>query len=458
MPAPIHIFGLGLPMLGPDDPSPRYVRIVHPAIDQADVLVGGKAQLASYTDSSAQKLVIGKDMDALYAAIRENRESGLRQVVLCGGDPLFFGLGARLADIAGPEDLHVHPGVSSLQAAACLAKVPWESVRAVSLHGRSDWLPLAHALIASCPVFVLLDHKATPAAIASWMLQRGLWRFSMLVMEDLYLTSEGDVAAADMLPLTLPQARDWPVAASSGDDRPRSRVVFIRPETSLLSSSDAQPWPFGLSDADVVKENNLLTKSPVRAASLASLGIEPRHVIWDLGAGSGAVSLEAARLAWQGAVYAVEKNPDRLSVVRENRKRYGAANLEIIEGEMPACLPEEDGAGTGQVSQVSGEAALPCPDRIFIGGGLGGSAEQASAIVSRAWAALKPGGRLLVDCVLLSSLERARAILLGLGAKVSVTCLQASTSSPLARDMRLEALNPVFLVLAEKSARQSGPE
>ena len=452
MPAPIHIFGLGLPVRGPDDSAPRYARVAHPAIDQADVLVGGKAQLAAYEDSSAQKLVIGKDMDALYAAIRENREAGLRQVVLCGGDPLFFGLGARLAELTGPEDLHVHPGVSSLQAAACLANMPWESVRAVSLHGRSDWLPLAHALLAACPVLVLLDSKATPAAIASWMLQRGLWRFSMLIMENLYLTPEGDVAAADMFTLSLPQAQSQPAAAPAGDDRPRSRVVFIRPETSLLSSSDAQPWPFGLSDSDVVKENKLLTKSPVRAAALASLGIEPRHVIWDLGAGSGAVSLEAARLAWQGVVYAVEKNPDRLAAVRENRKRYGAANLEIIEGEMPACLPEEDRAGRGQVQDVPGDTALPCPDRIFIGGGLGGSTEQASAIVSRAWSALKPGGRLLVDCVLLSSLERARAILLGLGAKVSVTCLQASTSSPLAQDMRLEALNPVFLVLAEKSA------
>lgn len=455
---PVHVFGLGLPVLESGASAPRFRRLEHPVIAAADVLIGGAAQLASYNDHPAEKITVGKHMDALYAAMQANSAAGKRQAVLCGGDPLFYGLGARLSEKLGAEHLRIHPSVSSLQAAAALTGLPWEALRSVSLHGRSDWFPLAHALLGGTPVFVLTDDASSPAAIAAWMLQRGLWRYSMQVLENMYLDHDGAVQAFLNIRLSLPQAQTW--ASERGQDSTGGpvnaslqRVVLIVPDTSLLPASAAQPWPFGLADADVVKENRLLTKSPIRAASLAALSVEPWHTVWDLGAGSGAVSLEAARLAWQGRVYAVEKNSGRVAIIRENRSRYGAANLEIIEGEMPACLPAHAGREQQEAPSPTGQGSvLPCPERIFIGGGLGGDRVGATAILSRAWEALAPGGRMVVDCVLLSSLELARAALFRLGARVNVSSIQASTSSSLANDMRLEALNPIFLILAEKIA------
>jgi precorrin-6Y C5,15-methyltransferase (decarboxylating) len=343
----------------------------------------------------------------------------------------------------------------------------WEETRAVSLHGRDSLLPLARSLASGDPVFVLADPGTTAHGLAAWMLERGLGAFRMHMMENLYSTPDGEIRAARKWSLDLAEAagREEPAGSSSGQ-----RVLYLEPwpEGRAGEAQARKSWPFGLTDAALAKERGLLTKAPVRAAALAALGIEAGHCVWDLGAGSGAVSLEAARLAWRGRVYAVERDANRLELIRENRRTYGAANLEIVAGTMPSCLPSYPGHGEADARAVQerrpadvpgirepvlGEAALPRPQRIFVGGGLGGAPDAAALLLSKAWGALLPGGKLVAACVLLSSLERCRAILTGLGAAMGVTCLQASSSVPLARDMRLAASDPVFLVTGEKGWR-----
>jgi precorrin-6Y C5,15-methyltransferase (decarboxylating) len=345
--------------------------------------------------------------------------------------------------------------------------------------------PLARALLAGTPVFVLADSRVSPQSLAAWMLERGQAAFRLHALEDLYRTPDGEIRAARQRCLTV---SDFAVLKEEQAKLSGQRVFYLEPAREGATKA-ARPWPFGLSDNAVARENDLLTKGPVRAAALAALGIEADHIVWDLGAGSGAVSLEAARLAWRGRVFAVERNPDRASLIRENRRLYGAANLEIIEGDMPGCLrrfsgdgsPEEtcirevarqaDGppggsagassgasaggpadasAGGAERRESAGHIALPEPHRVFLGGGLGGDSETAGEILTLAWRALPPGGRLLADCILFSSLTRCRAALQDLGAKTEVICLQASVSVPLAGDVRLRGLNPVFLIMGEK--------
>lgn len=468
MPAPVVVLGLGLPVRATPEAAGAYPALEHPAVREAEVLIGGKSQLALLTGNPAETLPIGKDIEGLCARIAANSAAGKRQTVLCSGDPLFFGLGSRLARDLEPGLLRVIPATGSLQAAAACLGLPWEGVASVSLHGRDTLLPLAAALIAGGPVFILADPSTSPATLAAWMLERGRSGYRMHVLENLFLLPDGTARAEKQTSLPLDEA-----AALPENTAPASvpRVLFLEP----LPMIENQSWPFGLPDAVVVKENKLLTKAPVRAAALEALGIEPTDTVWDLGAGSGAISLEAARLAWQGQVFAVECNANRLPLIHENRKRFGAANLEIVEGRMPFCLPnipatpgstavQPNIPATPEAAAVQPDIpeltlpARPRPKRIFIGGGLGGSAEAARAILTAAWEALLPGGRILVNCVLLSSLERSRATLLALGAKLSVTCLHASTSSPLAGDMRLEALSPVFLVLGEKPEQPATQE
>jgi precorrin-6Y C5,15-methyltransferase (decarboxylating) len=426
---PVSILGLGLP----GEPGAREATPppgVEDLLREADVIIGGKALLAALPKLKAEKIPVGADTNALYQGIAAARAEGKRQVVLCSGDPLYFGLGARLSSALGPEALRIVPGLSTVQCAAALLGFPWEQAGSVSLHGRLSMLPLAHALIRGGPVFILTDALRPYPAIAAWMLDRGCAGYVIHVLVDLYRKDTGEIAAGEH--------RRYPVEEAARHRTPEAwgtrAVLFLEPsgpEPSRL---------FGLPDQDIERARNIVTKAPVRAASLAALGIEPFHTVWDLGAGSGAVSIEAARLAWRGQVFAVERKADRAAIIRANRQTFAAPNLEIVEGDMPGCLP---GGGAG------GDA-LPRPDRIFVGGGLSGSCAAAAQIINRAWDALKPGGRLVADCVLLSSLEGARAALMALDAGVSVSCLHASASAPLANDLRLEALNPVFMVLGEK--------
>lgn len=414
---PVYVLGLGLP--GPA----RHETLALPLVRHAEVLIGGKALLASLTDFSGEKLPVEADTVALAARIKANREAGKRQTVLCSGDPLFFGLGARLSEYLGPQALRLVPGTSSLQGAAACLGLPWESIRSVSLHGRSSMLPLAHGLLAGESLFVLTDKQHGPERIAAWMLERGCGHYAMHVLEELRHEPELGVTCARHSYLSLEEA------LSTAFDAVSPRVLLLVPRKA------APERCFGLREDDLAHEQELVTKLPVRAAALAELGIAPGHVVWDLGAGSGAVALEAAFLAWRGQVLAIERHAGRVRDIDENRRRLAAANLEIVEAHMPDCL--EPGS-------------LPRPDRIFLGGGLSGGAESTRQILSLAWQALRPGGRLVAACILLSSLEQARTVLGELGAEVSVTSLQAGASALLAGDVRLKAQNPVFLVLGKK--------
>jgi precorrin-6Y C5,15-methyltransferase (decarboxylating) len=425
---PLYLLGLGLEQ----EPADRILR--HPFVETADILVGGRRQLAFFADHPAEKLVVDADIPALLAAIRKNRAQGKTQVILCGGDPLFFSLGGRLAALA--RDASVLPAISSLQAAAALLGLAWERIRSVSLHGRNHWLPLAHALATGDPLFLLTDAKSTPRSVAAFLKDCGYADHRLHILGDLSLTASGTVQAGEHRALTVSEA----LRRRENARKPAQRVIVLVPP------ENPEETIFGLPDEDIARENNIMTKGPMRMAGLAALGVAPHHVIWDLGAGSGAVGLEAARLAWRGKVVAVEKNPVRIAHIRANRRRFRAANLEIVQGVLPGLLVG-DTSGSGIFGGLNDR-----PHRIFIGGGLGAESPDAEELLRLAWDRLLPGGRMVAHCVLVGSLHRARRILESLGGTVSASFLQAGQGRPLAGDLRFEGLSPVFLLCASKSA------
>jgi precorrin-6Y C5,15-methyltransferase (decarboxylating) len=185
----------------------------------------------------------------------------------------------------------------------------------------------------------------------------------------------------------------------------------------------------GLEDESYLHGQGLITKREIRAVGLAMLRIEPGDTVWDLGAGCGSVAIEAAFLASRGRVLAVEKEASRVRLIQSNVRRTGAYGVEVIHGEMPGCL---DG--------------LPEPDRIFLGGGVGSGPDVLTASFDR----LKEGGRMVVHAVLLGTLEKARAFLDHRQAPYGFVQVQVSRSRDLAGDERLKALNPVYIVSAQK--------
>lgn len=431
---PIYLLSLGLPLSDGGWPC------AHPILQKADVIVGGRSQLAALQNHPAEKLLVDANIDALYQRMQALRAEGKSLAVLCSGDSLYFGLGARLAERFGASAIKALPGLSSMQAAASFLGLPWEDMRSASLHGRKNMLPLAHALMAAGPVCLLCDAAASPAFIASWMLERGCGAYDMHLLDDLRATDWGEVAPQAYAKLALEEAAAMPESEAA----PVRRLVVLQPRRVMNEKSGQQSQtplrPFGIDDSAIASDRGVFTKQPVRAAGLAALGVAADDAVWDIGAGSGAVSIEAARLAHRGQVVAIEASQDRLARLLANRRKFGAPNLEIVSGSFPQCL-----RGLREAQE------FPRPDKIFVGGGLGGSADSARELLLRAWDELLPGGALLAHCVLLSSLELARAVLAELAGEVRIQSVQAAQSACVGKDVQLKAMNPVFLLSARKN-------
>ena len=175
-----------------------------------------------------------------------------------------------------------------------------------------------------------------------------------------------------------------------------------------------------------------ITKREVRALSLYSLGLRPGSVVWDIGAGTGSIAVEAALIAYQGAVYAIERDETSLSLLRRNVDRWGSANIQIVPGEAPEVL---DG--------------LPAPDSIFVGGS-GGKLKE---ILRSIWQRLSPEGRIVVNLATLERAQEAYHQLKDLGFAAELVMVSAARGKEMADGAtRLESINPVFVVTAWREA------
>lgn len=169
-----------------------------------------------------------------------------------------------------------------------------------------------------------------------------------------------------------------------------------------------------------------ITKREVRAVSLYSLGLCPNSLVWDIGAGTGSVSVEAALIAHQGVVYAVEREEETLPLLRRNVARWGPPNVQVVPGEAPEALRE-----------------LPDPDSVFVGGSGGRLAEILEVVAQR----LRPPGRVVVNLAALERVPEVRRRLTQLGLVSELAMVQAARGKELGDGtLRLEALNPVFVV------------
>ncbi|EFL51476.1 precorrin-6y C5,15-methyltransferase (decarboxylating), CbiE subunit [Solidesulfovibrio fructosivorans JJ]] len=396
--------GIGRPWLAPEPAD---------ALAGAAVVVGGARQLALFPDHPARRIPIVGPLAAVCDAIETATDSGEAVCVLADGDPLFFGIGRLLVERFGSDRLTFYPSVTAVGAAAARLGRPWQDLPAVSLHGRSDLTPLFAALVRHGAAAVYTDAVNTPAVIADKLLGRGGAAFTMHVLEEMGLPGErrrslrlAEAANQDFSPLNL------------------TLVERTHPPEIALS--------LGLADDALSRSDRVFTKAPVRAVSLAGLAPRPGDVVWDVGAGTGAVALEASLLNLGGPVFAVERDPARHALLMDNIRRTGALTVTPIHGEAPDAL-----------------AGLADPDRIFIGGGLTNAPDLLPELCRR----LRPGGRLVANCVLLGSLHSALETLRALGWPVTLTQVQAETATPLAGDLRFCAENPVFVLTAVKESR-----
>lgn len=379
------------------------------ADNPADGLVGGPAL-------KARLLPLTTPLEPLLTRLSQLRAAGERVLVLADGDPLLFGIGATLVRRLGPDAICLLPAVSSLQQACARLSLPWHKVVCLSLHGRDDLRPLNVACGKNAPLCILTDARMSPDVLARHLLDRGVDWFETHIFERM--------GAADEC------VHHLSLADAAGQEFGPACTMMLVP------MAQARRPHLGLDADQLAVDRGLITKKPVRAAALALLRIEAGHVVWDLGSGSGAVALEASVLAHEGRVIAVERSAGRAMGIQENRRRYGAANVEVRLGQAPECLP-----------------GLPDPQRVFIGGGLSG--DDGDDILGHVCLRLPVGGRVVVSCVLLDSFSLCRRFFEDMGWPVEILQIAAAEGKSLGGDVHLAAMNPVFLLAAQKPAPAS---
>ena len=286
--------------------------------------------------------------------------------VLASGDPLFFGIARTLIDRFGPDLVEILPAISSLQLACARFKIPWDDIRVVSLHGRElDHLP--GRLLMAPKVAVFTDNRLSPDRVAYSLLR--------------YLEAVGAAGIIAgyrvLVAENLGQADERLVKGSLTDISDQSFgdlnvMLFLR------SVPAAPAFPLGLSEKEISHSRGLITKDEVRAVTLHRLRPPGIGVFWDIGAGSGSVSIEAARLCPGLHLFAVEEKEEQLVNIRKNIVSFETFNVKPVAGRAPEVL-----------------AGLPDPDRVFIGGSGGRLADILGVAVGR----LKKEGLIVVNCV-----------------------------------------------------------
>lgn len=402
---PVDIIGMGM---SPDDLTAAHRRL----IAKADFLAGGRRHLALFEKGALETFEITGDLPALVDWIRSR--PGRRIVVLASGDPLYYGIGAYLARTLGREKVRVHPNITSVAAAFARMGEPWQEAAVVSLHGRRREDHLEEAVQGAERVAVFTDPTHSPAWIADFLLRRGIPAFQIGVFERMGSDDE---------------AVSWHSPASIAGR------TFGSPNMVVLKKHPQGPagpcaLHLGMPESAYAHDGGMITKTEIRAVSLARLNLMPRQVLWDLGAGSGAVAIEASLLMPGGRIWAVEKNPARVARIRANRTRFGVRNLEVVEALLPDGLEQ-----------------LPDPDRVFIGG----AGRALEATLDKVCGRLPATGVVVVNTVLLDSLNATLACFGSHGLTSDVVQVQVSRSRPLAGSARMEAMNPVWVIRGSRT-------
>lgn len=391
------------------------------AVMEAAVLVGGERQLEFFPQFQGERITLKNGLvPALDRVVALAEEQNV--CVLASGDPLFFGIGSLVIKRLGAEHVEVLPQPSSMQWAFARAGLNWDDAALFSLHGRSAEGFLTR-LKGQSKVAILTDEKSTPPVLAQRMVEHGEIAWTAWVCENLGGTDE--------------RVRRFNVA-----DLAACQAIGPLNVLLLVRSDPAWRAPCAISFlhedafAKRMPKKGLITKREVRLLSLAAMGIRQDSVVWDVGAGSGSLSIEAALLAPEGRVYAIEVDPEGVEICRENLRVHAVDNVRVIAGRAPEAL-----------------ADLESPDAVFVGGSKGSMEEIITVALDR----LKPDGRLVVNAITLENVSETYQALRRRGLVPEVTLLQVSRAEPLAHYLRYEALNPIQIFAVSKPARTGAP-
>ncbi|MCL1879237.1 MAG: precorrin-6y C5,15-methyltransferase (decarboxylating) subunit CbiE [Actinomycetia bacterium] len=350
----------------------------------------------------------GLGLTELIAALRQPAPGGT--AVLVSGDCGFYSLAKIIVrDFSELYQIHLIPGISSIQYLSAAIQIPYDHAALVSLHGKSG--NIVAIMSYQKQAFVLSGGANSARRICAELSCSGLGSLRVIVGERLSYPDEQLTSG------TAEQLAD--------QDFDELAVLYI---ANPAAHDPSRP----LVDADFMRSEVPMTKQEVRWLSVARLGVAADDTVFDIGAGSGSVSIELARKACSGRVLAIEKNPAALALIRQNVLKLGAFNVELVAGEAPAAF-----------------AGLPAPNKAFIGG----SAHNMDSILG-SLIAMNPEVGIVANAVTLQSLHQ---IIAGFEKHrlldVETVCVNIARSKRVgAYDMML-AQNPVYIVSGRADGR-----
>lgn len=375
------------------------------ALRQADLILGARRLLAVLPAGCTENRAAAYRPDEVAELLQT---SGAENAVLVySGDTGFYSGASSM--IEKLEALGVRarvlPGLSSIQLLAAALGRPWQGWNLVSAHGRTCD-PVAECMQGR-PTFFLTGGSEDPATLCAQLAAEGF----------------GDVQGVVGQCLGTPEEKLF-----RGSVKELAAGRFNSLSVLLVEAAEVLPRRApGLPDEAFERGDVPMTKQEVRAAVLAKLAVRPEDILWDVGAGTGSVSVELALAAPRGRVYAVECRPEGCALIKANREKFRTRNLVLVEGLAPAALSD-----------------LPAPDAVFIGGSKGSLAAIVDAALDK-----NPDARICVSAIALESLSAAVAALTAKGRTVQVSQIAVSRARAVGGLHLMMAQNPIYLITGE---------
>ncbi len=406
----IQVVGIGL------DGAMGLTVSVLEIVNQATVLVGSDRHLSYFPQYEGKSLVL-KDFATAIARLYSFWEAKERVVVLVSGDPLFFGLGRLLLAEFPSESICFYPHLSSIQLAFNRLKVPWQDAKIVSVHGRSLEELIKLFKEGTEKIAILTDHDHSPAAIARLYLE-----LNSPVSYDFWVCENLGGEEEKITSFT-------PQKLKEEDFSPLNVVILLR--NNHFPNLENLPL-FGLPDSAFLSFSDrpgLMTKREVRLMVLGELALQPQQVIWDIGAGTGSVAIEIARLCPDSRIFALEKTALGINLIKQNCQRLQVSNIIALGGKAPDSLQD-----------------LLNPDRVFIGGS-GGNLKEILEVCDYK---LNAQGIVVLALATLEHLNIALNWFKSNHWSYHLLNVQISRSLPIAQLTRFSPLNPVTIMSACK--------
>lgn len=389
----VYIVGIGM------DGDKTITREAEAAINEAQLLIGAERMLSPFSQ-------LGKEMFCSYLpkdiAAKISSCGYDCTAVLMSGDCGFFSGTKKLLPLLSRHDVKVIAGISSAVYFCSRLGLSYEQMKFVTLHGHSSNIAVNVRLNQLC--FFLLGGEMTAAKVCRRLCDYGMGSVKVHIGADLGYPTERVISGK---------------AADLTDCDAEGLAVMIAENPDAL-----RHIPSAISDGEFQREKVPMTKSEVRCIAVAKLNICADSVVWDIGCGTGSVSVEAAYRCPDGRVIAIDKKAEAAELTQKNARLFGCDNIEVIEGECPQCL-----------------ADVQAPDKVFIGGSSGNM-----GVIFAAVHAKNPKADMVVTAVSLETLSEAVSCFEKYGKAPEIVQIAVTRTEKLGSHTMLKAQNPVFII------------